>query len=154
MLAVAVLVIAEILSPPPAVAGADPDTGAWIAFAAALAMVAGAVLSLGRVSFSMAIEGREPRQRVAAVDHRPPTTERRARPWRRREETEADRRRPADEGGDALMADTREPSFELERFEWVDDDRLEVVGPLAGPDRPPARRARCCTSRPTAAAGG
>ena len=38
-------------------------------------MVAGAVLSLGRVSFSVAIEGREPRQRVAAVDHRPPTTE-------------------------------------------------------------------------------
>jgi hypothetical protein len=27
------------------------------------------------VSFSGAVEGREPRQRVAAVDHRPPTTE-------------------------------------------------------------------------------
>ena len=27
------------------------------------------------MSFSVAVEGREPRQRVAAVDHRPPTTE-------------------------------------------------------------------------------
>lgn len=70
-----VLVVAEILSPPPAAAGADPQTGAWIAFAASLVMVAGAVLSLGRVSFSVAIEGREPRQRVSAVDHRQPTTE-------------------------------------------------------------------------------
>ena len=75
VLSSALLVIAEILSPPPAVGGADPQEGAWIAFAAALVMVVGTVLSLGRVSFSFAIEGREPRQRVAAVDHRPPPTE-------------------------------------------------------------------------------
>ena len=74
VLAIVVLVIAEILSPPPAANGLDPDTGAWMAFAAALAMAIGAVLSLGRVSFSVAIEGRSP-QRVAAVDHRPPPTE-------------------------------------------------------------------------------
>jgi hypothetical protein len=70
-----VLVIAEILSPPPVVGGADPQEGAWVAFAAALVMLLGTVLSLGRVSFSFAIEGREPRHRVAAVDHRPPTTD-------------------------------------------------------------------------------
>ena len=75
VLAAAVLVIAEILSPPPVVGGADPQDGAWIAFAAALVMLVGTVLSLGRVSFSFAIEGREPRHRVAAVDHRPPTTD-------------------------------------------------------------------------------
>jgi hypothetical protein len=74
VLASAVLVIAEILSPPPVVGGADPQKGAWLAFAAALVMLLGTVLSLGRVSFSFAIEGREPR-RVAAVDHRPPPTE-------------------------------------------------------------------------------
>ena len=73
--AITILVVAAILSPPPSVGGADPQTGAWIGFAAALVMLAGAVLSLGRVSFSVAIEGREPRQRVSAVDHRPPTTE-------------------------------------------------------------------------------
>src|SRR4051812_41540055 len=48
-----VLVIAQILSPPPAAAGADPQTGAWIGFAASLVMLGGAVLSLGRVSFSV-----------------------------------------------------------------------------------------------------
>ena len=69
-----ILVVAEMLSPPPAAAGLDLDTGVWMAFAATLVMVVGAVLSVGRVSFSVAIEGREP-QRVSAVDHRPPTTE-------------------------------------------------------------------------------
>ena len=88
VLASAVLVIAEILSPPPVVGGADPQTGAWLAFAAVLVMLTGTVLSLGRVSFSFAIEGREPRQRVSAVDHRPPTTEAGA-PVERREQTEA-----------------------------------------------------------------
>ena len=97
VLASALLVIAEILSPPPVVGGADPQTGAWIAFAAVLVMLAGTVLSLGRVSFSFAIEGREPRQRVSAVDHRPPTTEAGA-PVARREETEATEA-IADEGG-------------------------------------------------------
>jgi hypothetical protein len=70
-----VLVAAQLLSPPPGLAGADPDTGAWIAFAASLVMLAGTVLSFGRVSLAVEVEGREPRQRVAAVDHRPPTTE-------------------------------------------------------------------------------
>jgi hypothetical protein len=73
--AVAVLVVASIINPPPSVAGASADIGAWIAFGAALAMLVGAVLSLGRVSFSVALEGREPRQRVAAVDERQATTE-------------------------------------------------------------------------------
>jgi len=97
VLASAVLVIAEILSPPPVVGGADPQTGAWIAFASVLVMLTGTVLSLGRVSFSFAIEGREPRQRVSAVDHRPPTTEAGA-PVARHEETEATEAM-ADDGG-------------------------------------------------------
>lgn len=73
--AVVALVSAEILSPPPAVGEADPDTGAWIAFGAAVLMFAGGLLSLGRVSFSVEVEGRDVRHRVAAVDHRQPTTE-------------------------------------------------------------------------------
>ena len=93
------LVIAEILSPPPVVGGADPQEGAWLAFAAALVMLLGTVLSLGRVSFSFAIEGREPRRRVAAVDHRPPHDRDAARPWRARgEETTATEALP-EEGG-------------------------------------------------------
>ena len=73
--AVAVLVAAEIIDPPPAAADLDPSTGAWIAFGAAVMMLVGAVLSLGRVSLSIAIEGRDVRQRVPAVDERQPTSE-------------------------------------------------------------------------------
>jgi hypothetical protein len=38
-------------------------------------MVAGIVLSLGRVSFAVSVEGRDRRRRVAAVDHQGPPTE-------------------------------------------------------------------------------
>ena len=99
VIAATVLVIAEILSPPPVVGGADPQEGAWVAFAAALVMLLGTVLSLGRVSFSFAIEGREPRRRVAAVDHRPPPTETGQQPVAGRgEETSATEALP-EEGG-------------------------------------------------------
>ena len=74
-LAATVLVVVELISPPPIVAAADPDTGAWLGFAAALVMLLGAALSVGKVSFSLSIEGRERRQRVSAVDHRQDTTD-------------------------------------------------------------------------------
>src|SRR3954462_283060 len=73
--ALAVRVIAQLLSPPPAAGGADPQPGAWIAFAGAMVMLAGAVLSLGRVCFSFAIEGPDTWRRVPAVHNRQPTTE-------------------------------------------------------------------------------
>ena len=72
---IAVLVAAQLIDPPPAVADATPQLGAWMAFGAAVAMVAGTVLSLGRVSFAVSVEGRETRERVAMVDHRQDTTE-------------------------------------------------------------------------------
>ena len=98
-LSATLLVVAEILSPPPAVGGADPQVGAWIAFAGALVVLVGTVLSFGRVSFSFSIEGREPRRRVAAVDHRPPQTETGQVPVvRRGEATSATEAMPA-EGG-------------------------------------------------------
>jgi hypothetical protein len=75
VVAIAVIVAASIITPPPAAAGREADTGAWVAFGAAMAMLAGALLSVGKVSFSVAVEGRERRQRVAAVDERQATTE-------------------------------------------------------------------------------
>ena len=71
-----VIVASQILDPPPGVTG-DPELGAWLALGAALVMCIGAVLTLGRVSFAMTVEGRDTRRRVAAVDHRtdPTTTE-------------------------------------------------------------------------------
>jgi hypothetical protein len=73
---VAVLVAAELVNPPPAATGDDTlGAGAWTAFAAAIVLLAGAVLTFGRVSFAVAVEGREVRERVAVVDHRQDTTE-------------------------------------------------------------------------------
>jgi hypothetical protein len=73
--AVLVLIVNQLIRPPVAFSNGDLDTGAWLAFAAAIVMVAGAVLSLTKVSFAVAVEGRDRRRRVAAVDHRPPPTE-------------------------------------------------------------------------------
>jgi hypothetical protein len=75
VLAAALLVAAEIIDPPPAAGDAAATTGAWIAFGSALVMILGAVLTLGRVSFAVSVEGREMRERVAVVDHRQDTTE-------------------------------------------------------------------------------
>jgi len=73
--ATVVLVATALLNPPPGAGGQELGTGAWLAFGGAVAMLIGAVLSLGRVSFAVAVEGRDRRRRVAAVDHRPPPTE-------------------------------------------------------------------------------
>jgi hypothetical protein len=70
-----VLVAAELLDPPPGAGGETLGTGAWLALAAAAVMVLGTVLSFGRVSFAVAVEGRDRRMRVAAVDHQGPPTE-------------------------------------------------------------------------------
>jgi hypothetical protein len=75
VLAIAVLVAAEIINPPPAAGGQDPATGAWLAFGAAVAMFIGAVLTFGRVRFSLSVEGRVVRERVPVVDNRQDTTE-------------------------------------------------------------------------------
>ena len=76
VLAVAVLVAAEIIDPPPAAGDQAPASGAWIAFGAAIVMLAGAVLTFGRLRFAVSVEGREQRrERVAVVDNRQDTTE-------------------------------------------------------------------------------
>ncbi len=78
VVAVAVIVASQIVDPPPAAAGQDPDTGAWLALAAALVMCAGAVLTFGRVHLALTVEDRDDRQRVFAVDARgaqDPTTD-------------------------------------------------------------------------------
>jgi hypothetical protein len=70
-----VVTAAELINPPPDAAGQSLGLGAWLSFAAALVMVVGAGLTFGRVSLALAVEGRDRRRRVAAVDHRPPPTE-------------------------------------------------------------------------------
>ena len=86
---VAVLVAAELVDPPPAAGEDTLGDGAWLAFGAALIMVAGTVLSFGCVSLAVAVEGRDVRERVAVVDHRQDATETGAvRPAREEEITE------------------------------------------------------------------
>jgi hypothetical protein len=75
VLAIAVLVAAEIINPPPAAGNAALASGAWIAFASAVVMFIGTVLSFGRVRFALSVEGRQTRERVPVVDHRQDTTE-------------------------------------------------------------------------------
>jgi hypothetical protein len=70
-----VLVAAELLDPPPGAGGETLGTGAWLALASVVVMVIGTVLSFGRVSFAVAVEGRDRRRRVATVDHQGPPTE-------------------------------------------------------------------------------
>jgi hypothetical protein len=75
VLGVLVLVAAELVNPPPAAGGADPASGAWLAFGSALAMFLGAVLTFGRVSVALNVEERGQREHVAVVDNRQDTTE-------------------------------------------------------------------------------
>ena len=76
VLAITVLVVAVLVDPPPAAGPEDPSTGAWLALAAVLLMLSGTVLSFGKVSLAVNVEGRDDsRERVAVVDHRQDTTE-------------------------------------------------------------------------------
>ncbi len=75
VLAIAVLVAAEIINPPPAAGGQDPAIGAWIAFGAAIVMFLGTVLTFGRVRLAVSVEGRQVRERVPVVDNRQDTSE-------------------------------------------------------------------------------
>jgi hypothetical protein len=69
------LVAVELLDPPPVAADESLGTGAWLALAAVGVVIAGTVLSLGRVSLAVAVEGRDRRRHVPAVDHQGPPTE-------------------------------------------------------------------------------
>jgi hypothetical protein len=70
-----VIVASQILAPSFDIRIGDLGLGAWLAFGATVFMALGALLSLTKVHFAVAVEGRDRRRRVAAVDHRPPPTE-------------------------------------------------------------------------------
>ena len=62
-----VLVVSQLIDPPPAVVEGELGAGAALALAAALLLLAGALLSFSRVRFALTVEGRDPRQRQPAV---------------------------------------------------------------------------------------
>jgi hypothetical protein len=69
-LAALVVVVSQLIDPPPAARGADLGTGAWLALAGATVMVVGAVLSQASIAVTVDVKGRDARRRVAAVDRR------------------------------------------------------------------------------------
>lgn len=72
--ALAIVVIAALIDPPPVIGDeAERSVGAWLAFAGAAVLAAGALLAFARVSFSLSFEARDRRRRVAAVDAREET---------------------------------------------------------------------------------
>jgi hypothetical protein len=78
VLVVTIVVVSQMIDPPPAATGEDPEVGWWIAMGGALLMVVGAVLTFGKVHLALTVEGRDQRRHVSAVDARgpaDPTTE-------------------------------------------------------------------------------
>ncbi len=67
---VALVVVAQLLDPPPAASGAEREVGAWIALGGAVLMVTGVVLALMRISVTIDVAARERRRRTSAVDAR------------------------------------------------------------------------------------
>ena len=70
--AIAVAAVAvTLLQEPPAAAGSEVTTGAWVALAGALLVLAGGALSAARISVTVTFAGRDlRRRRVPAVDKR------------------------------------------------------------------------------------
>jgi len=94
--AVAVIVASQIIDPPPAAAGQDPETGAWLALGSALLMCLGALLTFGRVHLALTVEGRDQRRHVPAVDARGP-------------------QEPTTDSREAVVPDNRQRLFARER---------------------------------------
>jgi hypothetical protein len=72
--AVTLIVASQIINQPPAAAGQGREIGCWLALGAAALIVFGTLLTLSKLSFAIAVEGRDTRRRVEAVDARDPTT--------------------------------------------------------------------------------
>lgn len=68
--AIALLVFAMLIDPPPAAAESERAFGAWLALGGVLLLVAGMVLALMRISVTIDVADRERRRRTTAVDAR------------------------------------------------------------------------------------
>ena len=64
------IVVTQIVEPPPVVAEFDPSTGAWLALAGALLVLAGGILRVARFDVTVSVGAKDVRPRVPAVDRR------------------------------------------------------------------------------------
>ena len=65
-------VAVTLVQAPPAAAGSEVTTGAWVALAAAALLLAGGALCAARISVTVTFAARDGRRRVPAVDRRAP----------------------------------------------------------------------------------
>lgn len=64
------IVLAQLIEPPPVAADADRELGIWLALAGAALALVGAILVQAAISVHVDVRGREHRRREAAVDRR------------------------------------------------------------------------------------
>jgi hypothetical protein len=69
-LVVAVVVVSQILEPPPAAQELEREVGAWLSLAAAAGLLAGAALVAAQIAVTVDVRKRDRRRRVATVDKR------------------------------------------------------------------------------------
>jgi hypothetical protein len=123
-----VIVVVQLLDPPPAVREADIATGGWLALAATAIMAGGALLGAASISVTVDVRGRERRRRTAAIDAREGAAEAAEAPVAE-EEPPAKRVPPARRFArreDSLL-DEREPVVE----QAADDpDRTQALDPV------------------------
>jgi hypothetical protein len=141
VLAALVVVAVEIVDPPPAALGADPATGAWLAFGGAVLMGVGAVLTFSRVRLAFTVEGRDPRRHVSAVDARgeagPATAEAPAGPG-----APAPASAAAEPGGGGLFGRTRRASSTSAAEPPTGAATPEATGAVRAEDEEPLVRSR------------
>ena len=65
------VIVVQLVSPPPVAWDADPATGAWLALAGAALVLLGGILSAARIDVTVNVGARDTRRRVQAADPRP-----------------------------------------------------------------------------------
>ncbi len=65
-----VVVVSQIIEPPPAGQGTDRQVGAWVGLVAAALLLAGGALVAAQIAVTVDVRGRERRRRVPTVDKR------------------------------------------------------------------------------------
>jgi len=110
------VVAVQLIDPPPAAAGDELATGAWLALAATLLMALGSALSAASISVTVDVRSRDRRRRTTAIDARESQREEDVAPSDTADEADAE---------DAGLWRARRPPY---------DDRAPV--PENGPARP------------------
>jgi hypothetical protein len=119
-----IVVLVQLVGPPPAARGADREVGAWLALAGSGIVLLGGILAVARLSLTLVVDGRgDAPRRVRAVDRRRGG----AGPGIRAARTAGGTvRRPVDDGGSRRAASPLEDPERTASFRL--DDETERGG--------------------------